>query len=60
MHNPIPKSNLFATPTSINNLADQINNIGSAKEQQMAWLGAMMALNLAHDLIEAEMVKEQV
>lgn len=52
MSNPIPKYNLFATPNSFEELSEMIESIGSAEEKRMAWLGAMMALNLAHDLIE--------
>jgi hypothetical protein len=54
MFNPIPKYNLFATPSSFEELSERIESIGSAEEKRMAWLGAMMALNLAHDLIESQ------
>ena len=52
MSNPIPNSKMFATPTSFEELTEMIENIGSAEEKRLAWLGAMLALNLAHDLIE--------
>lgn len=60
MNNPITKSNLFMTPTSFDELTEIIESIGSAEEKRMAWMGAMLALNLAHDLIESTHVKEQV
>lgn len=52
MSNPIPNSKMFATPASFEELTEMIENIGSAEEKRLAWLGAMLALNLAHDLIE--------
>jgi hypothetical protein len=58
--NPIPKSNLFATPADMDHLVMQLNSIGNKEEQRMAWLGAMMALNLAHDLVEREILSKEV
>jgi hypothetical protein len=52
MINPIEKNNLFVTPDSFEELSQALNTIGSPEEQRLAWFGAMMALNLAHDLIE--------
>ena len=60
MINPINKSNLFVTPSSFKELTEIIESIGSAEEKRMAWLGAMMAWNLAHDLVETAHIKEQV
>jgi hypothetical protein len=60
MINPINKSNLFVTPSSFEELTEIIESIGSAEEKRMAWLGAMMAWNLAHDLVETAHIKEQV
>ena len=60
MNNPITKSNLFVTPSSFEELNELIENIGSPEEKRMAWLGAMMAWNLAHDLVESAHIKEQV
>ena len=60
MINPINKSNLFVTPGSFEELTEIIESIGSAEEKRMAWLGAMMAWNLAHDLVERAHIKEQV
>jgi hypothetical protein len=60
MNNPIAKSNLFMTPASFEELSEIIESIGSQEEKRMAWMGAMLALNLAHDLIESAHIKEQV
>ena len=54
MLNPIPKYNLFATPADFDHLTVMLNGCGTKEEQRMAWFGAMMALNLAHDLIQKE------
>ena len=52
MKNPIPQSNFFATPKDYEDLAGMITNIGTPDEQRMAWLGATLALNLSHNLLE--------
>ena len=52
MSNPIPLNGMFVTPSSLADLAEIIDHIGTPEEQRMAWLGASMALNLAHKLIE--------
>lgn len=59
MKNPIPKSNLFTTPADMDHLVRLLNEVGTPEEQRLAWYGAMMAFNLAHDLIEAEHIKEK-
>lgn len=53
MNNPIPRNNFFATPENFEELTEILNAIGNPEEKRMAWLGAMLALNLAHDLIES-------
>jgi hypothetical protein len=60
MNNPIPKSNLFATPADMDHLVTLLNSCGTKEEQRMAWFGAMMALNLAHNIVEELHVKEKV
>jgi len=60
MMNPIPKSNLWTTPADMDHLTRLLNECGSSEEQRMAWYGAMLALNLAHDLVEIKHVKEAV
>jgi len=52
MTNPIPLNGMFVTPNSLAELAEMIDHIGTPEEQRMAWLGASMALNLAHMLHE--------
>jgi hypothetical protein len=52
MTNPIPKSNMFVTPADFDHLTRLLNESGTKEEQRMAWYGAMLALNLAHDLIK--------
>ena len=60
MNNPIPKSGLWMTPADMDHLVQLLNESGSKEEQRMAWYGAMLALNLAHNLIEELHVKESV
>lgn len=60
MDNPIPKSNLFTTPADMEHLVLLLNSCGTKEEQRMAWFGAMMAMNLAHNLVEQLHIKEQV
>jgi hypothetical protein len=60
MNNPIPKSNLFTTPADMEHLVALLNSCGTKEEQRMAWFGAMMALNLAHNIVEELHVKEKV
>jgi hypothetical protein len=51
-NNPIPHSGLWTTPADLDHLTRLLNESGSAEEQRMAWYGAMLALNLAHQLHE--------
>lgn len=60
MMNPIPRSTLFVQPADMDHLVRLLNESGTPEEQRMAWLGAMMALNLAHDLVESTHVQESV
>ena len=52
MTNPIPTSGLWMTPADMDHLTRLLNESGSKEEQRMAWYGAMLALNLAHQLHE--------
>ena len=52
MDNPIQRSGFFATPRDYKDLADMINNSGTPEEQRLAWFGASLALNMAHQLID--------
>lgn len=51
MRNPIQKNNFFATPDSMQALEDQIMQF-TGQERMIAMVSAMMALNLAHQLVE--------
>jgi hypothetical protein len=51
MQNPIQKNNFFATPESMQALEDQIMKF-SGQERMIAMVSAMMALNLAHELVK--------
>lgn len=50
--NPIPKSNLWATPADFDHLVTILNSCGSEEEVRMAWYGAMLALNLSNKLFD--------
>ena len=54
MTNPIIRSSLFVTPKDFADLDRMIRNIGTAEEQRLVYLGSMMALNLAHKLVEEQ------
>jgi hypothetical protein len=60
MQNPIPRSSFWTTPADMDHLVRLLNESGSKEEQRMAWYGAMLALNLAHNLVEELHVKETV
>jgi len=53
MTNPIPKYNLFATPT-MEDLQLGIEAL-SAKERALVWKYVMMTMNACHALVEAEL-----
>lgn len=54
MTNPIPKNAFFATPENMQALEDQIMQF-TGQERMIAMVAAMMALNLAHKLVEKEL-----
>jgi len=60
VQNPIPKSGLWDTPADMDHLTRLLNECGSAEEQKMAWYGAMLALNLAHRLVEEKILSKEV
>ena len=59
MINPIPKSSLFATPESLEDLDRQIRSLPKS-EQALIYHYTMLAFNLAYKLVEEEMNKELV
>ena len=54
MNNPIPNSKLWVTPKDEQDLYRRLDNIGDSHEKQIAWNAAMIALNLAHKLVEEQ------
>jgi len=58
MKNPIPRSNMFATPINLAALLLQIDNISNKSERATVMTYVMMALNTAHNLVEQELKKE--
>jgi hypothetical protein len=60
MKNPIPHSNLFVTPDSLEDLLLMTENVSNDNERRLVYFGAMMALNLSHKLVEELHVKEGV
>lgn len=60
VNNPIPQSNLWTTPADMDHLVRMLNEVGTAEEQRLAWHGAMLALNLAHDLVERGILNKEV
>lgn len=54
LENPIIRSSFFATPADYAELDQMIKNIGTPEEQRLAYLGAMLALNLANKLVEEQ------
>ena len=60
MKNPIPHSNLFVTPDSLEELLLMTENVSNDNERRLVYFGAMMALNLSHKLVEELHIKEGV
>jgi len=58
MKNPIPRSNMFATPINLAALLLQIDNISNKSERATVMTYVMMTLNTAHNLVEQELKKE--
>ena len=51
MDNPIPRSSLFVTPDSLNDLDQMIGQL-PATERATVYQYVMFAFNLAHKLVE--------
>jgi len=56
--NPIPHSNLFATPKDLEALMAQIDRISNRSERATVMTYVMMALNTAHNLVDQELSKD--
>ena len=57
MKNPIIKSDLFKTPTSIEQLMDIAESMSNSSE---AWLMMTFTLNYCHMMVREELEKEQL
>lgn len=53
IENPIPKTTLFATPESVEQLMQYCQRF-TGQERLIAITAATMALNLAHELVEQQ------
>jgi hypothetical protein len=59
VNNPIPRSGLWATPQTEQDLYDAIENVSSNdNEKRIAWIGAMLALNWANKEVADILSKE--
>lgn len=59
VQNPIPKTGLFATPESLDQLMEYCQRF-SGQERIIAITVATMALNLAHELVEDRILSKEV
>ena len=57
--NPIPKTGLFATPESLDQLMEYCQRF-TGQERIIAITVATMALNLSHKLVEDEILSKDV
>ena len=59
VNNPIPRNGLFATPESPDAFVAYIENL-SGSEKALAYTIAQMALNMAHDIVEKEILSKDI
>jgi hypothetical protein len=59
VQNPIPKSKLFATPASEQDLFNRIESL-TGPEKALAFQIAMMTFNLCNHLVEKEILSKDV
>jgi hypothetical protein len=59
VENPIPKTGLFATPESLDQLMEYCQRF-NGQERIIAITVATMALNLAHELVEKDILSKEV
>jgi hypothetical protein len=57
MKNPIPRSGMFVTPTSEQDLYDRIEQL-SGEQRALAWQFAMYTFNLCNKMVEEELRKD--
>jgi hypothetical protein len=56
MNNPIGKMNIFATPSSIEALCDQIQGL-SGSERTIAYTYAIMMMNVCSEMVKKELAQ---
>ena len=59
VNNPIPKSKLFATPATEQDLFNRIESLSGA-EKALAFQIAMMTFNLCNRLVETEILSKDI
>jgi len=59
VQNPIPKTGLFATPESLDQLMEYCQRF-NGQERIIAITVATMALNLAHELVEDKILSKEI
>jgi hypothetical protein len=59
VENPIPKTGLFATPESLEQLMEYCQRF-NGQERIIAITVATMALNLSHDLVEKNILSKEI
>ena len=59
VQNPIPKTGLFATPESLDQLMEYCQRF-NGQERIIAITVATMALNLSHELVERNILNKEV
>jgi len=59
VNNPIPKTGLFATPESLDQLMEYCQRF-NGQERIIAITVATMALNLSHELVERNILNKEV
>jgi hypothetical protein len=59
VNNPIPKSRLFATPATEQDLYNRIEQLSGA-EKALAFQIAMMTFNLCNHLVEEKILSKEV
>jgi len=59
VENPIPKTGLFATPESLDQLMEYCQRF-NGQERIIAITVATMALNLSHDLVEKNILSKEI
>ena len=59
VNNPIPKTGLFATPESLDQLMEYCQRF-TGQERIIAITVATMALNLAHELVDTNILNKEI